>query len=283
MAITGNKKENIDFSKRIGLFTARVIAINPTAKEYSEILGIDLSEDSNAAEYLGEKEGVPTARITFWLQDVKTEDKFSMSFFLQDEYRANKDGNNFQYINNVGTCTWATEESKLPEWFLTREFRRAKVGEEELYEFLHYWISLDYKDEGTVLSLDWKKLIKGNVSELTEQIDGEYSSEVVCLATVILKEKDDGIKEYQGVYNKAFLSPIYLKHFRNVDYSNPEILDKLKKRKPKELKPYERFALRISGEYGVKDIYKLCDICDYNPDDFLTASNKVIQNDDASY
>ena len=45
--------EEKDFPKKIGLFEARVIAVNPTAEEYSDVLGRQLKEDSKATEYLG--------------------------------------------------------------------------------------------------------------------------------------------------------------------------------------------------------------------------------------
>jgi hypothetical protein len=59
-----------------------------------------------------------------------------VTFFLEDKDRVNKDGTKKQYINNIGTCSWAAEESALPDWFKGREYRVAKVGEEDLYAFL---------------------------------------------------------------------------------------------------------------------------------------------------
>lgn len=283
MAVTGKKRENVDFSKKVGLFEGQVICVNPSVEEYEEVLGIQLSEDSKATEYLGEKEGVNMVRISIWLKDVKTEDKYAMQFFLKDEFRSNKDRDKDQYINNVGVCSWAQDSESLPSWFAERPYRKARVGEEELYEFLRSWLKLNYKDADTTLELSWKKLIKGDVSEIREQIDGEFDGNVVVMATVVVKETDDGIKEYQGIYNKAFLDPVYLKYFRNVDYTNDEVVSKLRKRKPKDLKPYERFILNITGEYGCKDIFRLKEVSDYNPDDFLVAKGDVIQNDDASY
>jgi hypothetical protein len=55
MSSIGGKKrentENSDYSKRVGLFEARVIAINPTAEQYKNLLNIELKEDSKATEY----------------------------------------------------------------------------------------------------------------------------------------------------------------------------------------------------------------------------------------
>ena len=95
-SIGGKKRENTgnsDFGKKVGLFEANVIAINPTAEEFKDILGMELKEDSKAAEYLGEtKDGNSYLRVDVWLQKVNAEDKFKTSFFLEDKERENKDG-----------------------------------------------------------------------------------------------------------------------------------------------------------------------------------------------
>ena len=65
--IGGVKKEssnNESFSKKVGLFEANVIAVNPTIEEYKSKLGIELKEDSKAVEYTGtSKDGNNTLRI----------------------------------------------------------------------------------------------------------------------------------------------------------------------------------------------------------------------------
>jgi len=56
--IGGKKKEQSqeqqsEYAKKVGLFEANVIAINPTMEEYKDILNMELKEDSKAVEYLG--------------------------------------------------------------------------------------------------------------------------------------------------------------------------------------------------------------------------------------
>jgi hypothetical protein len=58
-----------------------------------------------------------------------------VSFFLEDKERQNKDETKKQYINSVGNCSWAADPNDLPDWFKARDYRVAKIGEEELYEF----------------------------------------------------------------------------------------------------------------------------------------------------
>ena len=286
--IQGEKREQrqqVDFTKKVGLFEAKVVAINPTAEEFKEVLNIDLQEGSKLTEYLGESSnGNTTLRVDVWLEEIKNKDKFKVTFFLENKERENKDGSKKQYINNIGGCTWAADENDLPEWFTKRDYRVAYVGEEELYNFLRTWLSeLDYTKDSTVLQLDWKKLMKGNTKDLKEQVDGAYCGSVIALATVVVRQKDGENKEYQGIYNKAFLPSYYLKNFRLINYGDPSVQSSLRAKKTKDLKPHERFVVNVTGEYGCKDYYTLRDIQDYNPDDNLVASDKVLSDDGSDY
>ena len=287
-SIGGKKRENTgsgEYVKSVGLFEARVIAINPNAEEYKEKLGIELKEDSKAIEYLGDsKDGNTYLRLDFWLEEVKNEKKFKVSFFLEDKERENKDGTKKQYINEVGSCSWADDPNNLPEWFSKREYRVAYVGEEELYDFMKVWLGdLDFRDADTVLQLEWKKLMRGNVKDIKDQINGEYSVNIVALSTIVSKERDGEIKEYEVVYNKAFLPVYALKQFRLIDYDSPKVLSDLQSKKPKDLKAHERFVLKVSGEYGCKDFFVLKDLKEYVPGDNFAASNSHIEEDDAEY
>lgn len=294
--IGGSKRERKengnDFPKKVGLFEASVIAINPTIEQYKDILGIELKEDSKATEYLGEsRDGNSTVRISVWLKDVKSEQNFNVSYYVEDKERENKNGDKKQYINQLGMCSYAADEDGLAQWFKgtpdnPKDYRVAYVGEEELYEFLRNWLcELDYSKNDTILSLDWKKLIRGNVKEMTSQINGEWSGNFVAMATIVTKEKDGEIKEYQSVYNKAFLPDYSLKQFRlkENDYDNASKITYLLSKKSKELRIHEKFVVKVSGEYGCKDYYIFKELQDYDPEMNIVASDKVIANDDADY
>ena len=269
MSVGGKKRENQEFVKKVGLFTGRVIAINPSEEEYESVLGITLDEN-RALEYLGERDGNTTLRIDVWTED-KEGDKRKVSFFLEDKERSNKEETKKQYINGVGVCSWADDPNNLPDWFKSRQYRVAHTGEEELYEFLRTWLGkLDYRDAETVLEIDWKKLMKNNLSDIREQIDGEYCNDegVGLMGVIITKEKDGEIKEYQGVYNKGCLPPYSLKYFRLIDYSKEEERAKLLSKKPKDLKIHEKFVLKVYSEFGgCRDYFELKDLHEYNPAD----------------
>jgi hypothetical protein len=286
--IGGKKREQSqvsDFKKSVGLFEATVVAINPDIEEYKEKLGMELKEDSKAVEYLGtSQDGNKTLRVDVWLEDVKNNNKFKATFFLENKEKENKDKTKKQYINNIGSCSWADDANNLPTWFAARDYRVAFVGEEELYNFMRTWLGeLDYRDAETTLQLDWAKMMKGNVKDLKAQVNGEWCSNIVALATIKTVQKEDEIKEYQGVFNKGFLPSYSLKLFRLVNYSDQSVLNNLRAKKSKDLKPHERFVINVTGEYGCKDFYTFKDLKEYNTDDNLVASDKVIAEDDAEY
>ena len=125
--------------------------------------------------------------------------------------------------------------------------------------------------------------MRGNVKQLKDEINGEWCGTVGALATVIVKERDGESKEYQGIYNKAFLHGSGLKQFRLVDYENRKTQDNLKSKKPKELKAHEKFVMNVIGEYGCKDYYILKDIQEYNAENNLVASDAFISDDGDDY
>jgi len=271
--IGGKKRESQgEFTKKVGLFSANVLCVNPSEKEYKEILGMELKEDSKATEYISERDGNTVLRIDFWLENTKSAgdvtDKFKVSFFLEDKDRWNKDDTKQQFINSIGNCAWASDENDLPDWFKKRDYRKAKSGEEDLYEFMRAWLNkLDYRDAETALDIEWKKLMKGNIKDIKDQVGGEWAGEVGCLATVIVKDSEGETKEYQGIYNRAFVPTYSLKHFRLIDYNDEVVLSALKQKAekfPKDLKPYERFVLKVTGEYGCKDFFRLSELKEYD-------------------
>lgn len=290
MAIGGSQREQKDFGKKVGLFEARVIAVNPNEEQYDKVLGIELKEGSKATEYLGESnDGNTYLRVDVWMEAVKSKENFRVSFFLENKERENKDYTKKQYINPVGACSWADDPANLHDWFKgteenPKDYRVAFVGEEDLYHFLQTWFGkLDFRAKDTVLQLDWKKLMKGNVKELTDLIGSEISSNVVALATVITKERDEEFVEYQGVYNKAFLPVYALKQFRLVDYTDSARVEMIKNKKPRDMKIHEKFIVNVSGDYGCKDFFVLKELIDYNPEDNITNSDEVITEEGADY
>jgi hypothetical protein len=250
MALKGKEKEVRNYTKHVGLFNAFVVAVNPTKEELSTLLNTTVEKDP---EYIGSNSdnGAKKLTLSFWLKEEQIGSLFNVRFNLEDTVVESKTGKT-QFINNIGTTSYAEDKSKVPD-FLTannREIRPAKKGEELLYKFLRSWLSnLNYEDESTELFMDWKKLISGKTNELKEAI-GTFETQTICaLATV--RTADDG-KEYQGVYSYEFL-PNYA-------------LDCFTGKKNKNYKTVDRFIEKVSdSEYGCKDYYELKPLKEYDP------------------
>ena len=285
MAIGGSKREipqGGDFPKKVGIFEAKVIAINPNEREYKDILGIELKEDSNATNYYDDVK--KKLRVNVWLQDVNSDFKTNATFWLEHGEKENKDATKKQYINSIGVCSWASSPDLLPAWFLKRDYRVAHIGEEEFLGFVRIWLGgLDFSDMDTEIFLDWKKVMSGDLKDLKEQIDGEFTQTVGALATVKTVEKEDGPKSYQNIFIKSFFPGYSIKSMRVVDYNNPDVVRGLTFRKSAELKMHERFVVNVAGEYGCKDYYTFKELHDYDPEANLVESDKVIAADSADF
>lgn len=278
-SIKGEVREDFsEFSKKIGIMTVEVITINPTRKEYKDILGMELKEDSKADTYTGESnDGNPYVRVDFWLQAKDFNQRFKVSYFIENKDRLNKAGDKTQFINNIGVCSWGATEDDLPAWFLKREFRVAKNGEEDLYSFLRAWLGkLAYENPDTELEIDFKKLIKGNVEDLKEQIGSKWSTPFLAMGTVVVKENSAGeVSEYQGIYAKAFMPIHSLKHFQENDFTDKNVIKKINA-KTKDVLVHERFIKNVLGEYGCKDIFHLGEAIDYVSEDHLASSESTV-------
>jgi len=193
----------------------------------------------------------------------------------------NKNGDKQQYINNIGICSWGADETNLPDWFVKRDYRNAKGGEEDFYAFLRSWLGgLDYRDPEAELQLDWKKLMKGKLDDLQGLVDGDFAVPFIAMATVSIKGEGEDTKEYQGIYNKGFLPSYTMRHFNLVDYSDPDILGKLEV-KTQGLKIHERFVKNVTGDYGCKDVYSLKPLSEYSAEDHLVASDEAMGGEGA--
>jgi hypothetical protein len=294
MAVQGNVKTQQDFGKSVGMFAAKVIAINPDKEGLEKIYGPQEKEP----EYVKEKEVkiyeeggtmmVPSVRIVVYLQEQKTDKKtkkvtpgkiFQVSFYLEDRVKQNKDGSKKQYINSGGTTSWAASENDLLPWFVARDYREAMVGEEELYNFAKAWLQLDFKDPGMMLDFNFANLISGDVSELTGEIGGQYDGTLVAMATIKTKEVDGEVKEFQSVYNRAFLPAYTMEKFKKT--FTEEAIDAILNKKAKERKGIERFIGEVAdSEYGVKDFYSFAPLHEYDASKNMAASDAVISEED---
>jgi len=282
--------------KKVGIMTVNVIAINPTLKEKEEILGHNIDWDNDdEMDYTGtSNDGNPYLRLDFWVKKEGEEFTTPIVFFVEDKKVQSKSGEKFQFINNIGNCSWAESDMDLKPWFTSREYRNAKSGEENLYKLLRTWLAkLDFSKEDTELSLNFKKLMKGDVSSLKEQVGGDLSVPFCILTTVSTKTREnrdtgeEEIVQYQRVYTKAFLPYYSIKHFvlKEEDkekYNEDVFINRVLKTQLKDLPLHEKFMANVLGEYGCKDYFILREDEDYDPENDLVTSNSAVLSESVS-
>ena len=249
-----------------------VLAVNPNKEELEKLYNTQLD---NTPEYVGEievgedKHKGPIVRLDFI---VKTDPEkcngieftTKIAFFIRKEYRYNRDQTKVQVIDEYGRTAWVTiEQAKAKEVpvykngpaNISKNYRPAYVGEEELTNFLkaylnipnvmkyvnNIWVMVDNPKDSEARLESVESYFKGNFSELRQAIQLQPTNKVKVLFGV--RTTDDN-KQYQAVYNQMFLK-------NNItDYSR---LDKdLQERKAAGAYPTTEFEVGDLKEYNVE-------------------------------
>lgn len=265
MAIGGKERQIVDFTKKVGFFEGKVVAINPTKEELEALLSRPIEKEP---EYLSDDDdGNKKVAFSFWIEDLKTGLIFNKRFTMTNKKRDTSKTGKTQYINDVGSTTWAEDENALKDEkykiFTTRDFRDALIGEEKLYNFLRaLFNSLDFKDPSTELKLDNKKLFKGNMADIKDAIAAFPNATICALATIRTVPGENGAnaKEYQSLYEE-FLPGNCIKYFAPGVKSRPDFVN--------------NYIKNLNGEYGCKDFYKVEEIDDYDSTENVVAGSST--------
>lgn len=315
--MVGEKRESIVRDLYVGFTQSRVIAINPDLTKLEE-LGYN-TEDKEEIEYCKEKDGVKTARIDVYFEEVKTGYKFKKAFFLEDENVTQKAKDDWsdeqieafnpktQWVNQVGDSQWVLDEKDLPKRFThftkknknteevevygDKEYRIAKRGEVDLMGFLKDWLDFNFFSANTNILLDTKKMFNGNFKELQEQVGGEYALNTVQLLQVRTVDKEGEINQYQSVW-KDSLPGYIMEVIRTIKFSEENIqkwknekYNKNDNPKGRYLKKHEEFAINVTGEYGSKDYFELVPFKKYDDsaDPIASTETKVVASDSSDF
>jgi hypothetical protein len=202
MGFTPNESDKKVF-KEIKLYTGihnmKVVTINPT-KEKLEEMGY---KPQNDPTYLTSEGDVKKLRLDFHLAGQSPQgDKImtKVAFFLENQFRVNKDGTKSEWINDFGRTAWSAEGTPedAPDgltWFKHETARRSHVGEADLHLFLVNWLNIGPDDEAKMDN--FLAIFEEDYSELHGLLAGNIDNEVRVLLTV----RDS---KYQSVYNKYF-------------------------------------------------------------------------------
>lgn len=223
---TQESTETQEFKKYVGVGSSFVVAVNPTKKEFEDIIGHEVANDP---EYVVDTDNGKEARIKFV---VKTDPNTcngveiinQMMFTLRNAPAYNKDQTRVQVIDKYGNSTWAnTEDAKAgkklfsttgKELKIDSSYRIACVGESDLIGFLkaylcvgdafNYvndsWVKKDNADDFLFSLEHIKDYFSGDFSEVKDAIALQPNNKVKLLYGV--RTTDEG-KQYQTIATRS--------------------------------------------------------------------------------
>jgi hypothetical protein len=302
MAITGAKKEEIkSYKKTYGLGKYKVLGVNLTNKQLKE-KGFPVKEEDldKERDFVGEKNGNTTIMLEFACTSLGMNLSFKrFSFWIEDRYRRNNEESErvlYQFINDQGRTSWSTNPKKFVSisnnnnnFFTGVENslnpRPAKVGEEEFMLFMRNCMAINWKEGGTLI-YDVNKLLNGNLKELRQDLLTDYLSPILVATTIRIKQTDEGIKEYESFYSRAFAPGSFYSVVANKNEFNDDdvaaIHEKIKNNKSgigkrQYVTPLEDLIARMTDpKYFCKDVYYLGVIKEYISDNTENSDKAVI-------
>lgn len=311
-----DKREEQVFNKYVGAGEVEVLAFNPTVAQLDKLLSREVKEDREEIEYVKEdvtvkykkdgeeKETVATrVNIDVWVKEKTTSTISKIRFMLTNFPAYNGEGTKVQYINCIGQTTWIPlgEEDNLPQWFthftvtdrvtkeksyVPKDYREAKRGEAELYDFLVKWTNLNVWDTTQSIFIDnTKKFWRGDMSELNSLIPIFEDQTVIVqfgvrTVTTTDEQGNEVTNEYQSVFNKAFCQGSLMNKFNFHKRNKFEGLSS-----DKSAYNLNKFVETVKDEqYGFKDFTILDNFQVYNPDlNPLNNEAAIVESDSAAY
>lgn len=295
------------FNKYVGVGNFKVLAFNPTREQLNKMLGSDVEEEIEYTKEdceikIGEESIFCKAVfVDAWLEEQVTKTKHKIRFTIYDTPRLTKNGEKYQYINQVGQSSWTDEPENLPEFFthfkvkendgsfsfVKKDFRKAYRGEEQLIKFLVAWLELSpFMQKNTIFVEDTKRFWKGDMTELNALINDFEDTTVMALMGIRLKEDGTETKEYQAYSQVAFCPGRFYKIFRSLYVNKEDKAEALEDiSRDKKLYSLNKFIVDNSDtENGFKDFYLMDEIQVYNPEmNTLTKEDALLEEDSSRY
>lgn len=188
-----------------GVATVKVIAINPSMDQL-KAMGINATKEPEYVTVDAAKNNLKKVRLDFYLAStmpgITLSKALKASFWLENQPRTNKDGNNWEWIALNGQTAWSKVNGTPPEyaWFKKEKARNAYVGEKQgdqggLVGLLQAWLNIDPNNQSILDNP--QVLFDGNYSELLSILGVAPNNQFKVLVGV-----KDG--KYQTVYTGHF-------------------------------------------------------------------------------
>ena len=213
-----------------GVASVKVLAVNPTMKEWNDITGGNIQKEP---EYITtDTEGTKQARITLLVQtDPKhtvgnIETILPVTFWFRKLPIQGSQSGKYQIIDKYGRTAWATKEEienkQIPQYKngpanIDSDYRKIVSGEEAFTNFLKARLNIpaiSYVKNGQIVAHPNPSECEARLDGILKIFDGDFSE----IKTILNYQKDNyskmlfGVKttpegkEYQDVFMGCFLT-----------------------------------------------------------------------------
>lgn len=229
----GKKSEEVSVKMYQGVASLNILSVNPSKEELSQLLGREMQKD---IQYLSKDDaGNDRIMLSLWCKTDKDsgvnngiELILPVTFSLVNTERAQSKSGKIQVIDKYGRSAWVTPEEfdskAIPQYAsgpanISSDYHRAMPGEETLMELMKSWLNIPdvtvYNSNSKLwepnskveavdceMSLDYNKLFKGDVSEISSLI--KDAAGYAFKAAIGIRTDDKGY-QHQNVYTGEFL------------------------------------------------------------------------------
>lgn len=214
----------------VGVAPVFVVATNPNKAELESIYNTTIESDPI---YTGVNDkGVKTARVEFIIKtDAANSNDIELTtkavYFINKEFRFNRDQSKVQVIDKYGRTAWVTKDElsthAIPMYAngpanLDKDYRPCYVGEENLTNFIKAFLNIPNvmkyvngkwelianpkEAEARLDESTFEKMFNGDFKELNEIINFQPNNKVKVALGV--RTTDDG-KQYQTIFTELVL------------------------------------------------------------------------------
>jgi len=177
-----------------GFADFNVVAVNPTSKEFNDIVGYERDMDYSPREFSDSKFSV----VRFLLHNEKV-GYVTKDILIGNQPITNADGNKFRFVDTKGQMSFYatdTEEVLKKASFHTPQMRKMMSGENTLFEFLqslvNYYSGNDnanFLGDMEGLGYSPENIFNGQIQSLKTIVEGYSNNTVTCLCSVRSTEK----------------------------------------------------------------------------------------------
>jgi hypothetical protein len=208
-----NFLDNIELKKARTLITGKakvkVVGVNPDKAELAKILGIDDAKLTKDPVYDG--------FITVYVKNDQHNTVSKGTFWLSNEFVKESAKGKTKYINAYAQSAYLAnpEDDSELDWYSRTGLRKAKEGEDELYQLFVNWIGID--TSGGKLELPFDDFVKGDLSDFYKAIGLYGDKEFIVLMGV-------AAGKYQEFYTRDF-GRTMAKTFKGIQWNKEHTIE----------------------------------------------------------